>query len=108
MTWIILIGLVVIYWSFGDKIERLIKLVKKQNRQKQEEKGMSKVIQGLVNKKCLINTDEALTLVGKAEIEGIILETDEEWIKLEYLDKNNEKTISVFRIDSVDYISVIE
>ncbi len=108
MNWIILLGLVVIYWSFDGKIEKLNKLLKKQNRQKQEEKGMSKVIQGLVNKKCLINTDEALTLVGKAEIEGIILETDEEWIKLEYLDKNNEKKISAFRIDSVDYLSVIE
>ncbi|WP_243344464.1 hypothetical protein [Anaerococcus sp. AGMB09787] len=108
MNWIILLGLVVIYFSLNEKFEKLNKLVKKQTRQNQEERGMSKVIQGLVNKKCLINTDEALTLVGKAEIEGLILETDEEWIKLEYLDKNREKKISVFRIDSVDYISVIE
>lgn len=108
MNWIILLGLVVIYWSFDGKIEKLNKLLKKQNRQNQEGKGMSKVIQGLVSKKCLINTDEALTLVGKAEIEGTILETDEEWIKLEYLDKNNEKKISAFRIDSVNYLSVIE
>lgn len=108
MDFIILLALVVLYFSLAEKIDKSNKLLKKFNKKNQGEKEMSKVIQGLLNNKCKVNTEEALTLVGKMEIEGIILESDEEWIKLEYTYKNNEKKISIFRIDTINNISVIE
>ena len=108
MEWIIIFALVMLYISLSEKIEKVTKILNKRKRIDWEEKGLSKVIQGLVNSKCKIDTDEALTLVGKAEIEGMVLDSDEEWIKLEYLDKNNGKKIAVFRIDSIDTILVIE
>lgn len=108
MNFIILLALVVLYFSLAEKIDKSNKLLKKFNIKNQGEKEMSKVIQGLLNNKCKVNTEEALTLVGKIEIEGIILESDEEWIKLEYTYKNNEKKISIFRIDTINNISVIE
>lgn len=108
MEWIIIFALVMMYISLSEKIENITKLLLKRKIKDREERGLSKVIQGLVNSKCKINTDEALTLVGKVEIEGILLDSDEEWIKLEYLDKNNVKKIAVLRIDSINTILVIE
>lgn len=96
MDLIIIIALMMIYTSFSEEIKRIIKMLKKSERRNQEGKGMSTVIQGLKNNKCKINTDEALTLVGRTEITGIIIESDEEWIKLEYIDKNKEKKNSCF------------
>ncbi|MDY3007039.1 hypothetical protein [Anaerococcus porci] len=108
MDWIIIIALLIIYISFSEEIKKIIKILKKSERRNQEGKGMSIVIQGLKNNKCKINTDEALTLVGSTSITGIVIDSDEEWIKLEYIDKNKDKNIAVFRIDSIDTILLVD
>ncbi|AXY26266.1 hypothetical protein CL176_09805 [Suicoccus acidiformans] len=108
MDWIIILALLIIYISFSEENKKIIKILKKSERRNQEGKGMSIVIQGLKNNKCKIITDEALTLVGSISITGIVMDSDEEWIKLEYIDENKEKNIAVFRIDSIDTILLVD
>lgn len=60
--------------------------------------GMSKIIDGLVGKKC------------KMPIYGIvtILEADDEWLKFEYEVKKGVKAVKVKRIDELNEFEIKE
>ncbi|MFV0275445.1 MAG: hypothetical protein ACK5HL_04335 [Bacilli bacterium] len=68
---------------------------------------MSKIIQGLIGKKCTIQSHEIFQFNGNTMIEGTILETDEEWLKISYVDKRGKEKNAIIRIECVDNIQII-
>ena len=108
MGWFTLIAIWLLYLSINDRFKELEKSIKKNKYNKREEKDMSKVIQCLINSKCRVTTDEAPLIVGKGSIEGVILDSDEEWIKIECSEKDPKESIVILRIDSIDSIIVLE
>lgn len=68
---------------------------------------MSKMINELVGKSCIIKTDDAIALVGSAELACTVLDADDEWIKLTYTEKKNHTKTKIMRIDSIDSVEMI-
>ena len=46
---------------------------------------MSKLINELTGKECKIKSEVALELVGGLEIDALVLDADEEWIKIKFI-----------------------
>lgn len=67
---------------------------------------MSKLIDSLVGTKCTITTSEYIENFNNT-LAGTILETDDEWAKLECIDKKEVKTIHLIRICDITNIKII-
>lgn len=109
MEWLglVALGIVLCYSSYPGKVKRLEKAIKKLERKQRGEDIMSKLISELVDKKCKIKSDDALQWVGKEEIECIVLDADDEWIKVRFNDKKNNQITKLFRIDHIEEIEMM-
>lgn len=65
---------------------------------------MSRLISGLIGKKCNIITMNELG----AKITADVIETDDEWVKLKVTDKKNNIKTRIIRIDSINEIELTE
>lgn len=100
---------IMIIWGKVNKLEKRVRKLARQGSRSDEEndgrKSMSKLIEELVGKHCVLNREEDVNLSGR------ILGVDEEWIKLE-LDartkKETEKEICLVRIDEIAGIDQIK
>lgn len=110
MEWFGIMALIIIlcYSSYPNKVKRIEAKVKRLERKNKGENTMSKLISELVNKKCKIISDDALAIVGSTELKCMVLDTDDEWIKVQFTDKKkNNKVIKLLRIENIDGIEVM-
>jgi len=108
LEWVGWISLMILifYSAYPGKVKKLESKVKKLERKQGGAESMSKIINTLVGKSCKIKTDDALTLVGSTDIQCMVLDADDEWIKLAYTDKKNVAKTKILRIDSIDNIEL--
>lgn len=98
--------LVLCYSSYPQKLKHLEATVKKLEKKQKGENGMSKLINELTGKECKIKSDEAFALVGKEELSCLVMDSDDEWIKIRFTDKKNNTIIKLLRIENIDEIEV--
>jgi len=67
---------------------------------------MSKVLNDLKDKLCIIITDGTHSLGGKALNEGTITDVDDEWVKITFKDKHENTKIKIIRIDDIKSIEI--
>nr|WP_172692230.1 hypothetical protein [Paeniclostridium sordellii]AUO31854.1 hypothetical protein [Paeniclostridium sordellii] len=68
---------------------------------------MSNIITSLIGKQCKIKTDEGTLFSSSGEVHFLVLDADDEWIKLSYIDKKQGEKIKVIRINSIYSIELI-
>ncbi|MDU6247343.1 hypothetical protein [Paraclostridium sordellii] len=109
MEWMILICFIYIiyYSSYPGKIKRLESKVKKFERNQRGVCEMSDIIASLIGKQCKIKTDEGTLFSSNGETNFSVLDADDEWIKLSYINKKHGEKIRVIRIDSISSIELI-
>ena len=109
MEWIGFIALAVLlcYSSYPGKVKRLEVAVKRLERKQRGENNMSKLINELVNTECKIKSDDALQLVGSTEMKCLVLDTDDEWMKVRFTDKKNNQITKLLRIENIDEIEIV-
>ncbi|CEN26436.1 Uncharacterised protein [[Clostridium] sordellii] len=109
LEWMILICFIYIiyYSSYPGKIKRLESKVKKFERNQRGVCEMSDIIASLIGKQCKIKTDEGTLFSSNGETNFSVLDADDEWIKLSYINKKHGEKIRVIRIDSISSIELI-
>ena len=109
MEWIGFIALAVLlcYSSYPGTVKRLEVAVKRLERKQRGENNMSKLINELVNTECKIKSDDALQLVGSTEMKCLVLDTDDEWMKVRFTDKKNNQITKLLRIENIDEIEIV-
>lgn len=110
MEWmgLVALGLVLCYSEYPGKVKRLEATVKRLERKQRGENAMSKVIEELVGKDCKIKTENALQLVGSEELLCHVLDADDEWIKVSYVDKKKNQITKLLRIEYIEEVEEIE
>lgn len=110
MEWFGMVALVLVlcYATYPRKVNRLEAAVKSLERKQRGENEMSKLINELVHKQCKIKSDDALQLVGTAELQCLILDTDDEWMKVRFTDKKKNQVTKLLRIENIDEIELLD
>lgn len=98
--------LILAYSSYPGKVKHLEATVKKLERKLKGENVMSKLINELVGKECKIKSDDALALVGSQELKCLVMDCDDEWMKVQYTDKKNNAITKLLRIENVDEVEL--
>ena len=93
--------------SLPDKVKRLEAKMKRFERKQKGENTMSKLMNELVGKECKVKSDDALALVGSQEIQCVVLDTDDEWMKIQYIDKKKNQVTKLIRIENVDEVEIL-
>ena len=102
--WIAMIMLLY-YSSYPGKVNKLECKVKKLERKQGGKSKMSKIINDLVGKNCKIESDNL-----SYDIENdtcMILEADDEWIKISYIDSKKVTITKILRIESIETVELI-
>ena len=110
MEWIGWVALVIIlcYSSYPGRVRRLETTMKKVERQQRGENAMSKLICDLVQKECKIKTEDALQLVGNTELVCHVLDADDEWIKVSFMDKKKKQVTKLLRSENISEGEIID
>ena len=97
-VWILFPFLVLIYSSQSKKIKRLEKRLKVIERKEKGNAEMSRLLQEMIGKKP--------TIIG--ELFGTnfweVVDVDEEWVKLRYVDKTGKEKIKLQRIEDIQAV----
>ena len=104
--WVCLI-IILCYSSYPDKVKKLEKKVKLLERNEKGDFEMSKIISSLVGEKCRIKSNELFSFSGSLDVIANVLDVDDEWIKISYVDKKGNTKVSILRIESIDNIELI-
>ncbi len=109
MEWAGWVALMILlfYSSYPGKVKKLEKEIKKLRKKQQGGNDMSKIINQLVGKNCKILADGASFFDGSLDVECMVLDADEEWIKFTYTGKKNNVITKILRIDSIENIELI-
>ncbi len=109
MEWAGWVALMILlfYSSFPGKVRKLEKELKKLKKKQQGGNDMSKIINQLIGKNCKILADQESFFDGSLNVECMVLDADEEWIKFTYTDKKNMVITKILRIDSIENIELI-
>lgn len=99
--------LILCYCGYPKRVRKLEKKVKQLQRKQEGGTKMSKVIEGLVGKKCVIKSGDVL-LTGESKVTGCVLETDDDWLKISCTGKKGETKTLIMRIDEIQGIQVEE
>lgn len=112
MEWVGWFCLVIIlcYSSYPGKVKKLeneMKEIKKLNKRQGGTMEMPRILSELIGKDCIIKTDEAIFFAGNREIKCTIQDTDDEWIKFTYTDKNKVLKTQILRIESIESVGLV-
>lgn len=88
-----------------DIVEKHEKIIRKNKKTQERNNNMSKIIEGLVGKRCEIYSDD---LVLDESSVCDVLDVDDEWIKLRCTDRKNNVSTKIIRIDSIDSVELVE
>lgn len=113
MEWLGVIAFIMImcYSSYPDKVKKLeanMKKIEKREKRELGGNGMSKLISELINKECKIKIDEAMFWIGNNEVTCLVLDVDDEWVKIRYTDKKGKQIVKIVRIESIDEVELLE
>ena len=96
--------LLLYYSSYLGKIKHLEMKVKQLEKKQRGETYMSKLINSLVGKQCIIRSDSIISFVGKTELSCRIIDADDEWIKICHTEKKGKQVVKLMRIENIDAI----
>ena len=96
--------LLLCYSAYPGKVKRLEMRVKRLEKKQRGANYMSKLINSLVGKQCIIRSDSFLGFAGKTEVSCKIVDADDEWIKICYTEKKGKKVVKLMRIENIDAI----
>lgn len=65
---------------------------------------MSKLINDLVGKQCIIRSEFIFSFAGKTELSCKIIDADDEWIKICYTEKKDKQVVKLMRIENIESI----
>ena len=104
--------MVLCYMGLPGQVRQLESKVKKLNKMVSNnikgENVMSKLINDLVGKDCIVKSDAGLELISNNEIECKILEADEDWLKIEYTEKKGDLVTMLLRIDDIERVEILK
>lgn len=103
--------LVIIIFSKTGELEKKIKFLdKKVKLSEKNHKGvseMSKLISDLKGQRCKIKSELNPLTLTKESIECDILDVDEEWVKVSFIDKKGFQKTKIIRIESIEDIELL-
>lgn len=105
ISWVLLI-IILCYSSYPGKVRHLESVVRKLEKKQKGENGMSKLISDLHGQQVVIKTDDALQLVGKTELLCHVLDSDDEWLKVQFVDKKSQQITKLLRIENIDEVEI--
>lgn len=110
MEWLGVLALLILLFCspYLERVRRLEAKVKRLEKEKKGEKNMSKLIDGLAGKRCRLKTEDALQLAGVAEVVCLVLDTDEEWVKVRMTKKKGGETTTLLRIENIESVEVLD
>lgn len=92
-----------IFWLFyADKHKKLQRRLNKLERRSKGENQVSQLIQKMINQVAKINFDSSF----EAAYTWTILESDEDWVKLERADKKGKVFTKIVRLDDIKSIDI--
>jgi hypothetical protein len=68
---------------------------------------MSKLLISLINQECMLKSEDGIWFNGNADLKCKILEVDDEWVKLSFINKKSGNKIKVIRSESIESIDFI-
>lgn len=96
--------LLLYYSSYLGKIKHLEMKVKQLEKKQRGAMYMSKLINSLVGKQCIIRSDSFFGFAGKTEVSCKIVDADDEWIRICYTEKKDKQVVKLLRIENIDVI----
>lgn len=110
MEWLGVLALLILLFCspYLERVRRLEAKVKRLEKGEKGERGMSKLIDGLAGKRCILKTEDALPLAGKNELACLVLDTDEEWVKVWFEKKKGGETTLLLRIENIEAAEVLD
>ena len=106
LGWVCLI-IILCYSSYPDKVKKLEKKVKLLERNEKGDFEMSKIISSLVGEKCRIKSNELFSFNASVDVIVNILDVDDEWVKISFIDKKGNAKVQILRIEAIDNIELI-
>ena len=96
MEWFGIVALLLLlcYSAYPGKVKRLETKVKRLEKKQRGVAYMSKLINDLVGKQCIIRSEFIFSFAGKTELSCKIIDADDEWIKICYGRRNTKMTMS--------------
>ena len=89
MEWFGIVALLLLlcYSAYPGKVKRLETKVKRLEKKQRGVAYMSKLINDLVGKQCIIRSEFIFSFAEKTELSCKIIDADDEWIKICYTEK---------------------
>lgn len=94
--------LLLCYSAYPGKVKRLETKVKRLEKKQRGVAYMSKLINDLVGKQCIIRSEFIFSFAGKTELSCKIIDADDEWIKICYTEKKDKRVVKLVRIEFRD------
>ena len=69
---------------------------------------MSRMLTDLVGQRCIIKNDVEEYLTGNADITCHVLATDDEWIKVAFVDEDGNRVARLERIDTLSSVIIYD
>ena len=106
MEWFGIIALILLlyYSAYPGKVKRLETKVKRLEKKQRGVAYMSKLINDLVGKQCIIRSEFIFSFAGKTELSCKIIDADDEWIKICYTEKKDKQVVKLMRIENIESI----
>ena len=101
MEWFGIVALLLLlcYSAYPGKVKRLETKVKRLEKKQRGVAYMSKLINDLVGKQCIIRSEFIFSFAGKTELSCKIIDADDEWIKICYTEKKDKQVVKLVRIE---------
>lgn len=96
------------YAAYPGKIKKMEREIKNIKRNLKGENSMSKILTDLINKKCKVISEDGLTIGLNDKVECTILDVDDEWIKISFIDKKVGEKTHILRVDSIKRVDLID
>ena len=96
--------LILCYSAYPGKVKRLEAKVKQLEKKQIGVAYISKLINDLIGKRCIISSESVFSLAGKTELSCKIIDADDEWIKICYTERKDKQVVKLMRIENVDSI----
>ena len=106
MEWFgfVALAIVLCYSSYPGKVKNIEARMKRIERKQRGGNDMLKLIGELVNKKCKIKMDDTL----ETEIKCLVMDADDEWLKVCVRDKKNNQITKLIRIENIDEVKIMD
>ena len=106
MEWFGIVALLLLlcYSAYPGKVKRLETKVKRLEKKQRGMAYMSKLINDLVGKQCIIRSEFIFSFAGKTELSCKIIDADDEWIKICYTEKKDRQIVKLMRIENIESI----